>query len=77
MTSFETYELFLALKQHFSATNTYDYFKYNGKVKANQDRFRAMRYKYFYEKLAKKYNQKEFKKNNEKIKPKKNHILFS
>ena len=59
MTSFDTYKLFLALKQHFSTTNSYDYFKYHGKVKVSHDRFRTKPDRYFYEKLAKKYNQTE------------------
>ena len=36
--SFNTYVKFLALKKHFT-TDNYDYFKYNGKVRANLDTF--------------------------------------
>jgi hypothetical protein len=53
MTSaFEAYVMFNALKQHF--TSSYDYFKYNGKIRANKERFDSDKTRFFFEKLAKK-----------------------
>jgi hypothetical protein len=51
--SFEAYIKYLALKKHFT-TDSYDYFKYNGKVKASFDTFNARNDAYFFAKLAKK-----------------------
>jgi len=50
---FEAYKLYLALKNHFSQSS-YDFFKYNGKVKANYDSFNVRKDKYFFYKLSKK-----------------------
>ena len=52
MTPFEAYKLFLALKMHFT-TQSYDYFKYNGKVNATFHSFETRRDRYQYAKLAK------------------------
>ena len=51
--SFNTYVKFLALKKHFT-TDNYDYFKYNGKVRANLDTFMSRNDAYSFAKLAKK-----------------------
>ncbi len=51
MNSFEVYITYLALKQHF--TSDYDYFRYNGKVKASVDSFNKRSDKFFFEKVAK------------------------
>lgn len=51
MTSFEAYQLFLAIKQHFTIP-TYDYFKYNGKVRASANAFENRKDKYGFEKLS-------------------------
>ena len=53
MTPFEAYKTYIALKKHFTS-ESYDYFKYNGKLKLNQDNFLKRRDKFFYEKLARK-----------------------
>ena len=50
--SFEAYVKYLALKRHFT-TESYDYFKYNGKVKASFDTFNTRNDAYFFAKLAK------------------------
>jgi hypothetical protein len=55
MTPFEAYKLYLAVKQHFTAPS-YDYFKYNGKVKANLESFESRKDKYMFYKLSKKEN---------------------
>ncbi len=53
MTGFEAYKLYLSLKSHFSS-KTYDYFKYNGAVKAKLESFENRKDKYFFSKLSKK-----------------------
>jgi hypothetical protein len=53
MTPFEAYQMFQALKQHFT-TKSYDYFKYHGKIKADANSFDVRKDKYFYYKLSKK-----------------------
>jgi len=50
--AYELYMFYLAIKRHF--TSTYDYFKYNGKVKANQKSFENRKDKFFFYKLSKK-----------------------
>jgi hypothetical protein len=52
MSAFECYKEYLALKNHFSKP-TYDYFKYNGKLKLNPDSFDKRKDKLFFQKLAK------------------------
>lgn len=51
MTPYECYVDYLALKRHFT-TESYDYFKYNGKVSAKKDSFDKRKDKFFFEKLA-------------------------
>ena len=51
MTKFEAYQLFLAIKQHFT-TPSYDFIKFNGKVRASVDSFEKRKDIYFFEKLA-------------------------
>ena len=58
MTSREGYNaycLYLALNNHFH-TESYDYFKYNGKVSAKLESFMKRKDKYHFAKLARKYN---------------------
>jgi hypothetical protein len=50
---FDAYKTYLAVKQHF--TSSYDYFKYNGKIKANIESFLKRKDKFFFRKLQKKY----------------------
>lgn len=52
MSAFECYQEYLALKNHFSKP-TYDYFKYNGKMKVNISSFDRRKDKLFFQKLAK------------------------
>ena len=51
--SFNAYVKFLALRKHFT-TDSYDYFKYNGKVRANRETFVSRPDAYSFAKLAKK-----------------------
>ena len=58
MTGFEVYKMYLALKQHFTKPD-YDYFKYRGKVRANEQSFEQRRDRYFFKKLATRYSNDE------------------
>ena len=51
MTPFEAYKLFLGVKMHFTQPS-YDYFKYNGKVRADLDSFNRRNDKFHFAKLA-------------------------
>lgn len=51
--SFNAYVKFLAIKKHFT-TDNYDYFKYNGKVRANYETFMSRNDAYSFAKLSKK-----------------------
>ena len=53
MEPFEAYKKYLALKQHFTR-DSYDYFKYNGKVNAKSTSFDVRKDKYMFYKLSKK-----------------------
>jgi hypothetical protein len=59
MSGFECYKEYLALKQHFTQ-HGYDYFRYNGKVKANNSSFDSRKDKLFFQKLAKHPDVKNF-----------------
>lgn len=52
MTGYEAYKMYVALKNHFNS-DTYDYFRYGGKTRANAKSFEARPDKYFFIKLAK------------------------
>ena len=56
---YEAYVKYLALKSHFSDKN-YDFFKYNGKVKAWRSTFDTRKDKYFFYKLSKKKDPIEY-----------------
>jgi hypothetical protein len=59
MNAFDVFKDYVALKNHFT-TKTYDYFKYNGKTRANADTFRHRKDKIFFMKLAKHQDPKNF-----------------
>lgn len=59
MSAFDTYRTYLALNQHFTR-KTYDYFKYNGKVKVSETAFLGRKDRYFFEKASKKFKKEEF-----------------
>lgn len=52
MSGVEAYTIYLALKLHFTSPK-YDYFKYNGHIKVNPEKFSVRRDRYFFEKVAK------------------------
>lgn len=51
MTPHEVYKTFLAVKQHF-CNDTYDYKKYNGKIKGSIESFHKRKDRIFFEKLS-------------------------
>ncbi len=55
MNDIEAYQLYLALKLHFT-TDNYDYFKYHGKVSASLKSFDKRKDKYQFKKLTRKYD---------------------
>lgn len=55
LSAFETYSLFLALKNHFTQTS-YDFFKYHGKTRANADTFAARKDRFHFQRLSRKYS---------------------
>ena len=59
MSAFDTYRTYLAVQQHFTR-KTYDFFKYNGKVKVSETTFLARKDRYFFEKLSRKFKRDEF-----------------
>jgi hypothetical protein len=59
MTPFEAFELYTALKLHFTKPG-YDFFKYNGKTKLRPESFDARTDKVFFQKLAKHQDVKGF-----------------
>jgi hypothetical protein len=52
MTPFDAYRMFTAVKLHFSS-DSYDFFKYHGKVRVDETKFETRRDKYHYYKLTK------------------------
>jgi len=59
MTPFDAYVMYCALKMHFT-TKDYDFIKYNGKLRITGDHFERRKDKYFFHKLAKRKDVKEF-----------------
>lgn len=58
MNGFEVYQLYLAIKLHFT-TDSFDYFKCNGKTKASLQAFEKRKDVYFFKKLATKFSKPE------------------
>ncbi len=58
MNGLEAYASYLAVRNHFKSN--YDYFKYNGKIKVNEDKFRTRRDNYMFEKMARIMNKEKF-----------------
>lgn len=59
-TGFEAYALWNALKLHFTS-DSYDYFKYNGKTNVSKQSFITNKSKYQFYKLSRKYSIDELK----------------
>lgn len=60
LSAFDTYALYLALKQHFTQ-DSYDYFKYHGKTRANKESFMQRKDKYQFQKLSRMYSDEEMR----------------
>ncbi|MEN9301743.1 MAG: Synechococcus phage Bellamy [Bacteroidota bacterium] len=58
VTPHETYKTYLAIKQHFT-NDTYDFIKYNGKIKASVESFHKRKDRLFFEKLSRKNKDEE------------------
>lgn len=58
LSPFETYNLYIGLKNHFTTAN-YDYFKYHGKTRASQEAFEARKDRFYFDKLAQRYSSDE------------------
>lgn len=59
MTAYECFVLYVSMKTHFSNPK-YDFFKFKGKSKVNIQSFEKRKDKYFFSKVAEKYNKKNF-----------------
>jgi len=60
ITAFETFQLYFALKMHFT-TKSYDYIKYHGKTKVTPDAFAKRRDRFQFQKLSRLYSAEEMK----------------
>lgn len=60
LSAFETYCMFLALKNHFTQKK-YDFFKYNGKVNASKDSFAIRKDRFQFQKLSRRYTADEMR----------------
>jgi hypothetical protein len=58
MTGYETFEIYQALKLHFTQ-DSYDFFKYNGKTHISVNAFENRKDKYHFYKLSRKYTDKD------------------
>ena len=58
VTPFEVYQRYLSLKQHFNKKD-YDFFKFNGRVRANESSFEKRKDKHHFIRLSKIYKEDE------------------
>ena len=58
ISAFKTYCLYLSIKTHFTQKK-YNYFTYQGSVKATEESFNLRKDKYFFVRLSKKYEETE------------------
>ena len=61
VTPFEVYQKYLSLKQHFNRKE-YDYFKFKGKVRANESSFEKRKDRHHFVRLSKIYKEEELTK---------------
>ena len=59
MSGFDCYKTYLAVSQHFTR-DSYDYFKYNGQVRAKESSYDVRKDKYFFEKASRKFKRDDF-----------------
>jgi hypothetical protein len=69
MTPLDAYKLYMAIKNHFS-TDSYDFFKYNGKINASQQTLDMRKDKYMFYKLSKRDDAIEYLVSNLSAEPK-------
>ena len=60
MQGLDCYRTYLAMKQHFTNPN-FDFFEYNGKVKASEQKYQERSDFYFFETMARKLSDQEVK----------------
>lgn len=58
MNPFQTYSVYLSIKNHF-CNKTYNYFTYNGKVKANIQSFYKRKDRFYFEKMSRQKTDEE------------------
>lgn len=58
MNAYEAYKKYVAIKLHFQGN--YDYFKFSGGVKLSREKFETRNDKYFFQRIAKVYDEKQF-----------------
>ena len=58
MTGYEAYCLYNSLKLHFSS-DSYDYFRYNGKISSSIEAFENRKDKYYFYKLSRRFTNEE------------------
>jgi hypothetical protein len=58
-TPFDAYVTYLSFKLHFSNSN-YNFFKFNGKTKANVNSFKTRKDKYYFDKISTKITRESF-----------------
>jgi hypothetical protein len=60
LSAFDTYCMFLALKNHFTRDN-YDFFRYRGKVNASPDSFMSRKDRFQFQKLSRLHNEENMR----------------
>lgn len=58
LSAFDTYCLYLSIKSHFT-TDSYDYFKYGGKVTAKKETFEIRKDRFQFQRLSRKYSDEQ------------------
>lgn len=59
MNAYDAYKKYVALKLHFQRED-YDYFKFSGSVRVSREKFESRRDKYFFQRISKLYDEKQF-----------------
>lgn len=59
MNGFEAYQTYLAVTNHFRQ-KSYDYFRYNGKMKVSESSYLSRKDRWTFEKIAKRFDKEEF-----------------
>jgi hypothetical protein len=59
MNAYDAYRKYIAIKLHFQQKD-YDYFKFAGVAKVSREKFETRNDKYFFQRIAKVYNEEQF-----------------